>query len=274
MRSFKLTLSNLENRMLRRIVGYLEYGKALESLEHLASICSESELKAIDDIILEREEFTIYPASFSSLENTRKPEFELVSPNGERSLAWVIALARIEFGAIIAGFTEEPNPLGFINRDTIAHAETMRLLIESANTHYHAMKYDRHLQVFTDRRAKVKEENPEAAIKNGLGLGRRLRMARSLLRPAITELSNANSDSRYGSKPQLEAMIQELDRAQYAVNDRIRDYFRTYTSYEVESGFAEEFTRACTALLNAEQQELRAGTAKITSAPQGAQRGK
>ena len=46
--------------MARRVVGFLEYGKALDHLDHLVSLCTPEELAAIDVIIAGRDEFTIF----------------------------------------------------------------------------------------------------------------------------------------------------------------------------------------------------------------------
>lgn len=54
--------------MVRRLVGFYEYGNALEDLDQLVSLSTEEDLEAIDEIISDRPEFDVYltlPESFS-----------------------------------------------------------------------------------------------------------------------------------------------------------------------------------------------------------------
>lgn len=256
--------------MLRRIVGYYEYGMALENLERLVLQCSTDELAAIDEIIDDREEFTLYPASLTKEENQVAANFELVSSGGERSLAWTMALARVEFGAIVAGFTSHANPMGFLESANYGRSETNRLLYESALAHYNDLNFDMDFRVFANPRKAIKGADVEAVVKQGLGMGRRLRMAREMLLPVVRQqAANQNnvSDSRYGTPNQMEGMIVDMDKAQYGVRKRLSGVLNTWTtstSTNVTERLGGEFVNACGALLAAESAELRAGTATVS----------
>ena len=96
--------------LIYRLVGYLEYAKALENFDKLAAMAKYEEMNAIDEIIKSEPEFTIYTNLSRALEQGRSSLGE--KPNGpsddfaRKGFRWITALARVELGAMLAGFTE------------------------------------------------------------------------------------------------------------------------------------------------------------------------
>ena len=100
-----------------RIVGFLEYGRALEMLDELARRCTAEELEVIDEIIRDREEYTVFPLAShvppSAQQRPASYEAEEQSDGGGRGLSWVpcwVDLPAIEHPM------EPFDPIGTISR--------------------------------------------------------------------------------------------------------------------------------------------------------------
>jgi hypothetical protein len=97
----------LNPKLVNRMVGYLEYGRALYLLDQLAKNCSARELEVIDEIIRSRDEHAVFVNRSRILERESSALSE--QPQGtddefeRRGLAWLTALARVELGALAAG---------------------------------------------------------------------------------------------------------------------------------------------------------------------------
>lgn len=95
-----------------RIVGFVEYSVALNSLDKFLTTATPGELKIAEGIIEERPEFTIYTNLSRKWQGTNS----FLSEKGgndsytKRGLKWMTALARVEVGAVLAGFTSVPSP--------------------------------------------------------------------------------------------------------------------------------------------------------------------
>lgn len=243
--------------MARRVVGFLEYGKALDYLDRLVSMSDAADLEAIDAIIGDRDEFAIFrelPPGFEpdqesqNAVNKDKPELA----GSKRGLAWLIALARVEFGAVVSGFTDHPNPYMFVQPDNYAYAETMQLLLEGVVSHYTALQREEALEDYMSK---------NNGVQAALTLSRRLRIARSMMRPIMQP-----ERSRYSTAQarQLETAAKDLDTAQTGVNNAIRTWLastqKTETSQETVT---REFVTACGQQISAERREIQAGTAQV-----------
>lgn len=128
------------------MVGYLEYARALYLLDQLAKSCSEEELAVVETLIRSRDEYAIYVNRSQILERESSALSERpLESNDEferRGLAWLTALARVELGALTAGFTDFPAPFAWIppgKRDADEYAE---VLLDSLRTHYWALRND------------------------------------------------------------------------------------------------------------------------------------
>ncbi len=102
---------------LAQFVGYLEYTAALWHFERLLKLSTPAERQAIDEMIASDERFVIHSNLSSTFDRTysqstlrvppRAPDARAAQPHERRGLSWVMALARIELGAMRAAFTGE-----------------------------------------------------------------------------------------------------------------------------------------------------------------------
>lgn len=141
-----LYIPPLNPKLVNRMVGYLEYARALYLLDQLVKNCSPEELGVVEELILPRDEYAIYVNRSQILERESSTLSE--QPIGSddeferRGLPWLTALARVELGALTAGFTDFPQPFAWIppgKRDADEYAE---VLLDSLRTHYWALRND------------------------------------------------------------------------------------------------------------------------------------
>jgi hypothetical protein len=246
--------------MAGRVVGYLEYGNALDDLDRLVSMSSPEELNAINEIIRERDEFTIY----SNLSNQLPTNGASGSVSGQesvgtrRGLAWVIALARVEFGAIVAGFTPHPNPYMFVNPRAYDFRQSIELLLDGALTHREALMQDR------DFRDVAEVGGP---IMETLAYSRRVRIAGKMLEGAMKAGTASYSPSQVA---ELDRYHKDLNKVHDVLVGQIRQYVAAQVQHTDETTIR-EFLDACTVQLDAERRELAAGTATVRRYPEPSQ---
>lgn len=224
-----------------RLVGYYEYGNALQDLDKLIEITSEEELYEIDEMVAEKDEFTVYTNLSRKLKTgpTRLNE-PLETDRERRGLRWVTALARVELGAMLAGFTDVPKPFEAVANPKFDMEQYQDLLLDGARTHYWALANDPALPNIT----KARKVNLDL-----LSYSRRLVMARGMLRAAV----NSNID-RYDPSQlrELSSWKESLDVTQNTIIKKIRSFQTSSEPY---------MSRYCGAILAAERREIAAGTA-------------
>ncbi len=254
----KLSLTEADMRAAFRVVGFLEYGNALDNLVSLVSMADKDDLVAIEGIIAERPEFAVYttmPEQFpmdaeSSRFDGATSQATLNSAGKRTGLAWVLALARVEFGAIVAGFTEHPDPYTFVTPDALDYRQSLHLLLEGVNGHYTTMQNAEQFREFADR---------SGNIMTALAFSRRVRIVRSMLRPLMKPGRNA---WRTDQADELQKYADDMEGAQVALNESIRSFLSAQT-YSVDETTTREFVNACGMQLSAEKRELAAGTATV-----------
>ena len=142
----RTVLPPLDPQLVNRVVGYLEYRQALSMLDRLLEIASLEEFKVLDEIVQGRDECTIFTNLSRHLEKepstltevARKPDDDFA----RRGLAWIMALARVELGAMAAGFTEKPGPFDLYRPSWYELAPYQEILEDSMRTHYWALRND------------------------------------------------------------------------------------------------------------------------------------
>jgi hypothetical protein len=134
-----------DSRMVRRLVGFLEYRHALMNLDSLVRMSAANELDVYDQLVKDRREFVVYTnlsrrveRGPSSLSEPRVPgdNFE------RRGLRWITALARVELGAMLAAFTDVPNAFEAIAAPQFDGQEYQNLLLDGIRSHYWALQND------------------------------------------------------------------------------------------------------------------------------------
>jgi len=132
--------------LINRLVGFFEYSKALEAFDELAALANNYEMKAIDEIIQSEPEFIVYTNLSRRLEQGRSSLAEIPSRPGDdfarHSFRWVTALARVEVGAMLAGFTDHPTPFAAVAGKGYDLAEYKELLLDGAKLHFWSLVND------------------------------------------------------------------------------------------------------------------------------------
>jgi len=252
-------LAPADRTLIFRLVGFYEYIKALQHLGALIEMCNESELRVIDEIIAEKDEFTVYtnlsrrlqrrPSTLSETGQSREDRF------ARRGLAWVMALARVEIGAMFAGFTNIRSPFEWVQPTQLEMSSYRTLLEDGMRTHYWSLANDPAFR-------KIARETPDHKT---VAYVRRLTLARAFLEaagkagavqltpPQVAELRNWHSN---------------LDTSRLALIASIELYLKSVqaTSSKSTSNTSKiDWARACGRQLQAEKYELANGMATITS---------
>lgn len=132
--------------LINRLVGFLEYSKALENFDELAALATSAEMAAIDEILKSEPEFSVYTNLSRRLEQGRSTLAEIPLTRGDdfvrTGFRWVTALARVEVGAMLAGFTEHPNPFAAVAGTGYDLLEYKEMLIDGAKLHFWALTND------------------------------------------------------------------------------------------------------------------------------------
>jgi hypothetical protein len=119
--SFRYLENRPEEMHLAQLVGFVEYAMALAHFERLVELATPAELRTFDDLVGQDDRFVVHShlsAKFdgldaaSSLRLPRQiPDPRAAHANERRGLAWLMALARVELGAMRASQSVQPgNP--------------------------------------------------------------------------------------------------------------------------------------------------------------------
>lgn len=156
-------------RLVYRLVGFVEYTKALEHLDQFVKDASLPELELADEIVRDSDQFIIY----TNLSRPLEKQPNLLSERGKNErddfarhgLPWVLGLARIELGAMLAGFTSAADPFQLTvppqksprSPERYGAEEYLELLVDGMRTHYWSLKSDP--EVWNYRKTGVPEEH-------------------------------------------------------------------------------------------------------------------
>jgi hypothetical protein len=166
-------------RLVFRIVGFIEYGMALQHLDQFVSTAPREELELAEDLVRERPEFAVYTNLSRHFEG---PTFLREQPRDERDsfrrhgLEWVLALARVEAGAMLAGFTSHPGPFAAVAPKSYGVEAFRELLIDGLRTHYWTLKLDPVIQNY---------HRTGIPVNHIITYGRRVSLARHFLQALV-----------------------------------------------------------------------------------------
>jgi hypothetical protein len=190
--AYTAKLPSLNTDEMRRLVGYLEYSRSLSLLDPLVTGATTDELRMMDQIVASRDEFTVYTnlsrripkKAVSSLD---EPAADGTS-SGKRGLAWVMALARVELGAMVAGFTDRRESFATVPPTRFERQAYGEMLLDGTRTHYWSLGNDpvvtsylsfRNRQITDADRERGRAEIDEA---QAIAYGRRAALAREFVR--------------------------------------------------------------------------------------------
>ncbi|HQR08105.1 MAG TPA: hypothetical protein PLN21_14850 [Gemmatales bacterium] len=245
-------VSTGEPSLISRVVGTLEYLSALRNLDAFLQAASREELAAADKFVSSRPQFTVFTQladRFKQGPGTAQTSPAAQQASQKRGLMWVVALARLEAGAILATFTTLSTPFEMVGPTKWELPAYKELLMDGAQTHYLALANDSNV-------ATVALKLPDTET---LAYIRRLNLARSMLSAAAR--SNAAELS-----PHDWSELEVEDRQLLATRDRfVLRVNKSLNSYSKESKTitGEQYTtmKTCILALRGEQVELAAGTA-------------
>ncbi len=130
-----------------RIVGSHEYLSVINQLVQLAESSSKEEIATYDKLIAEQDEFSFFSGMLldhSRNRNYPKKNKKLPAKDKfkRRSLAWLLALARVEVGATVAMYGKMNSAFDFVAPDGFGREEYYQLLANDAADHINALKTD------------------------------------------------------------------------------------------------------------------------------------
>jgi len=190
-----------DRSLIYRVVGFLEYSSALRNFDELVSKATQAELAAIDQLVQERPEFTVNINLALRLAN--RPTTLLPvggsAGNTRRGLAWVMALARVELGAILATFDAHPNPFAIVRPSEFEWEAYRDIVLDDAEAHYWGLSLDPDLQRVADLR-------PGREI---LAYIRRITVAIALLHEAARTRADQLTNDQYAELVQQDKQLSQ-----------------------------------------------------------------
>lgn len=223
--------------LVNRLVGFHEYSQALQLLDALYQSATSAELDVIDEIVKAEPEFTVYTNLSRRVDLGRTTLVEKPERAGDdfarRGIRWVTALARVELAAMLAGYTEHPQPCAAMAGPGYDVEQYRELIVDGAKMHFWSWTNDpgvegifRQFQPGSRTLAYLRRLNVAnafvlaAAMAGGFapnspqtielfGYGERLGKARAVIRGQIeTYLATVSSNSRSftGSTSQVELL--------------------------------------------------------------------
>lgn len=257
-------MSSVKTEVVTRIVGYLEYGRALALLDSLVQRASPEELRVIDEVIASRPEYTVYVNLSRKWENQPSSLSEVAAPGdsfARQGLPWIMALARVEVGALAAGFTDRGQPFAIFPPTAYESAAFRSMMLDSLRSHYHALRQDPVAQEYfshrLDRTRDIRQIKAGVNEQQAIAYARRVAITREFLR-AVRELGDLSS-SQQAELVQWEVQLNEL-LSTILVKVLGLGYDKEVA---VSHGRATNW-QACTRLLQIAQEELESGKATIT----------
>lgn len=239
--------------MVYRLVGFIEYGKAVEFLDEFLKKAEPGEIEIAEQIVREQNQFAIY----TNLSRTMQGQTQFSEQPrmaGDRfrrhGLAWMMALARVELGAMLAGFTSHPRPFHAVKPSKYEADAFRNLLLDGYRSHYWALKRDPVVSAY------YKLGIPENHI---ITYGRRATVARHFLR-AVRD----GSYQEFSGRQLAELSVHESDlrRLQLAYL-----YCLSKKNSTIENETVTEKLKVCPSLLSAVYSEKTASRSRAAGTP-------
>lgn len=235
---------------------------ALRQLDEFVQRANPDELKAADELVGARPEFVVYSSLRGRLQRGPSALAPVASSaadaGGKKGLAWVIGLARVEMGGILATFSSHPSPFEAVKPTRFDMAAYRELLLDGAQTHVWALVNDPAV-------AEVAKSTPDTRM---LAYIRRLNMVRLFLRAGV--MANANQITPLQAQ---EAATQDsrLSKLRDQFSSSVLAYLTIMNSRQSASRSTtstREVAAACGQQLRREMSALKEGTATSQTFPQ------
>jgi hypothetical protein len=159
-----------------QVVGFSEYDNALHHLDRFVSLSLPEELEVVDEILATRDEFSIYvnlsrrfDTGDSSLD---QPPLHPQDDFKRQGLTWIMALARVERAAMLAGFTSVAIPLPLEGVRDAEKPVLAELLLDAIRSHYWSMYHNPRMALLSQGKA---------TSRQAFVVGRRVVMLRTMI---------------------------------------------------------------------------------------------
>lgn len=231
---------------------------ALGYFDELLDKLTDDELQAVDEFISEKDSFTVYTNLSRRLESRPSTLTERPTSGedtfGRRGLAWVMALARVEYAAILATFTTTPDPFVAVRPSAYEMPAYKSLLLDGTRMHYWSLTRDPMVK-------KVTNTSPQNPIV--LSYSRRLGLARRMLKAVAKAGLSELSPLQYRELANWKNNLDGLHAGLHLIIQSYLAAVQTRSAATTTSNEEREFLQACSVQLQAERRELSAGTARV-----------
>ena len=207
-------------RLVYRIVGFIEYGQALTLLDKFVEEASIAEFEAAEEVIRSQEAYCIQTNVSRRIESPSTLSEQSLNPRDDfnrQGLEWMLGLARVELGAMLAGFTSHAEPFlslaptkyrqERVKTQPFGTAAYAELLLDGLRTHYWSI---------------VREDVIANYFKTGvpedhlLTYGRRALVGRQLVRAALQFSGGGNGGENLppAQRTELQTWEQTFEKLQ------------------------------------------------------------
>ena len=264
-------VEKVNTQLVARLVGFLEYRQALAHLDRLLNVVSAAELDAIEQIVCGRDEFVVHTDMARRFDSNRNSGAQFrysSSQGGRRGLGWVMALARVELGAMIAGFTDRPHPFHINRPSRYELPQYQDILLDSMRTHYLALQNDSVVQQYVNWAGRPLAlgyaqfvGDPRFSEGQAIAYPRRVSIACEFVE-AAQQLMGQNNAAQQG---ELQHAKSELVALQNTILYRILGLGTSVstTSQSSRANLGGTRMASCPRLLQIARQDLAAGRAKV-----------
>lgn len=255
MRVPSVFVTRQRNENAYRLVGFSEYATALNMFTKLVSISNDQELREMDDMIKDHPSLAVFtnlsrgitPPTSTILEPPKDQEDRFA----KQGLAWMMALARVEYGAMVSGFTDLDN---HFHLETLGEKEKeafTEILLDGVRMHYFSMINE------PLGRAVLKGN---AGFSQAFGFGRRAVMVRSMIN-ALAEVSR--EDFNQAQQQELANINREIGNYADGSIASVSAYLMTNGVSNASFDFDSLDLRGCGAIVRGIKGDLAAGRARI-----------
>ena len=202
-----------------QLVGSYEYIKAIDYINRLARKSTAAEIKVYDSLIASQKEFSFYCGiatdyGLRKIDDLDEDERGLIESTYKRqTLAWLLALARVEVGATVSMYGESDDPFGQIGMSKFGVKEYTEILLDDLSAHLKAMEQDQRFQKATTAR-RISGET--------FAYLRRARLVNDLLGKVL--LTN-NKELIAAAEPYVRSIENYIDRVVRRVEKALRPSF-------------------------------------------------
>lgn len=255
--------------MVARLVGFSEYTQALVHFEQLVAAASPQELAVADDVISSHGEFAIYTNLSSRIERlpSRLSEKPAADVEAKRGLAWLMGLARVELGAMAAGFTDHSSPFDLLPATAFERTQHFEMLLDGARMHYWALHNDP-IAIHYGNWARLPVVSltpgtPLSPVQGGderraIAYARRVVIANRFVQAVARQYGNQLD---LNQQAELQQWHHALRKLQFRMVFDVLGLGRVVTQQSVSNG--SERWNACGPLVQFAKDELRSGNAQV-----------